>query len=368
MFRLAFRGLMRERARFALSILGVAVAALLMLALSGIYNSYQSRIGGFFGGLPADVWVVQSGTGNFFHSSSIVPADREEQLAALREVESAVPLVMRLVMFETERGDALTNVVGVAEGSVPSGATVVEGASSLGEGDIVLDRALARQTGISTGDTVDLRGLRLEVVGLTTGTDMVMYQYSFASLQDVFRIQGTDEVVNFYLLRMRPGTSTEEAGVAVERAVPGSEAWSSDRVVAENQRVLEDTFLPVIRVILVIGFIVGAAVIGLTTYSTILERRREFGVLKAIGAGRGDLLRLVLAQSAIAATVGTVLGSAAAIALARWAPEVVPQVAVSLRALDFVWIFAAAGGMVLVSIVLPLRRLERLDPAEVFAA
>ena len=76
MWELAQRTVFKERARLALSIGGVAVAVLLMLSLSGVYQSYQRRIADFFGSMPADAWVVQSGTANFFHSSSHRPTDR----------------------------------------------------------------------------------------------------------------------------------------------------------------------------------------------------------------------------------------------------------------------------------------------------
>lgn len=47
-----------------------------------------------------------------------------------------------------------------------------------------------------------------------------------------------------------------------------------------NQRPITEKSLPVIQVLVALGFIVGAAVVRLTTYSTVLEKRRELGALR----------------------------------------------------------------------------------------
>ena len=368
MWKLARRSVFRERARLALSVGGVAVAVLLMLSLSGVYQSYQRRIADFFGSVPADVWVVQSGTANFFHSSSIIPADAEDDLGAIQGVVAVSPLVMRQVQFDVGGSQSLTNVIGVPQdGPLPGAVRVVEGSGSPQAGEIVLDRTLVEEAGLQVGDSISLRGLSFRVAGVVSGADMVMTSYSFAALPDVLDLQGTTDVVNFYLLRLGPGASIDGVLADVPHTLEGAEAWPASRVVDENAAVLEGTFLPVIRVILVIGFIVGTAVIGLTTYSAILERRREYGVMKAIGTSPSATFALVLAQAAIAGTMGAITGIMVSLGVARWIPPLVPQFSMSIGAVDVLWILVAVAAMIVSSVIVPVRRLSRIDPAEVFS-
>lgn len=161
---------------------------------------------------------------------------------------------------------------------------------------------------------------------------------------------------------------TRTVAVEIEQAVLGIEVWTPAKVIEENQGVIEDAFLPVVGVLLLIGFVVGTAVIGLTTYSMVLERRREYGVLKALGADFGATLRVVLAQSGIAGFAGYLVGVGASLAVARWIPRVVPQFAVDLEPGHILWVLAATTGMILTSAAFPLRRLSSIDPAEVFRA
>lgn len=367
MWELARRNLLRERTRLAISVAGVALAVVLMLSLVGVYNGYRQRVADYFGGIGADLWVVQTGTSNFFHSASLLPAEAEEQMAALPGVASVRPYVWRQVAFEAKGRQLLTMVVGVDPGERVGGAArLVEGSASPGPAEIVVDRALADAGGLEVGDTLSLRGRSLRIVALTTGTDMVMYQYSFAPLADVLQVQGTSSVVNFFLLRLEPGVDPSTVAAAVRSTLADAEAWTPEKVIAENQGVIEDAFLPVIGVILLIGSVVGAAVIGLTTYSAVLEKRREYGVLKALGASFGATCRVVLAQSGIAGIAGYVVGVLGALGLARFLPGVVPEFSVDIEPAHAGLLLLAVVGMVLVSVVPPLRRLSRIDPAEVF--
>ena len=369
MWELARRNLLRERARLVVSVAGVAFSVVLMLLLLGLYNGYQVRIADYFGGVEADLWVVQSGTSNFFHSSSVLPASAERRIASIPGVADVEPYVGRQVGFERGGDSFVTYVVGTAPGREIGGPIeVVRGDPTLSRGEIAVNRSLATASGLSIGDTVRLRGAPFRVSALTEGGDMVMYQYSLVTLADAFTLQGSTSIVNFYLVRFDPDADAAGTGSAIERAVPEADVWSPARVVIENQGTIEDTFLPVVGVLVTIGFIVGSAVIGLTTYSGVIERRREYGVLKALGADGWVTFRAVLIQATIAGTIGYVLGVAASEALGGWLPGIVPQFAVEHETRYVLWVLLAAIGMVSASVALPVIRLSKIDPAEVFKA
>jgi putative ABC transport system permease protein len=71
---------------------------------------------------------------------------------------------------------------------------------------------------------------------------------------------------------------------------------------------VDETFLPIVSVLVVIGFVGGVAVIGLTIYTATMEKSREYGVLKALGASNGRLYRIVSHQALISGVLGYILG------------------------------------------------------------
>ena len=369
MWELARRDLLRERTRLVATIGGVAFSVILMLVLLGLYNGYQRRISDYFGRIPADLWVVQSGTSNFFHSSSVLPEDAGTRIARLPGVRSVTPYVGRQVGFEVDGRSFVTYVVGVQPGVSPSGPiTIASGTATLAPGTIAINAALAHQAGLAIGDTIELRGRPFRISALTSGGDMVMYQYSLVTLSDAFALQGSRSIVNYFLVSLDPGASAAQVQREISVAVPEGEAWTPARVVAENQGTIKDTFLPVVGMLVAIGIIVGTAVIGLTTYSGVVERRREYGVLKALGADAAATFRVVFAQGAVAGLAGYLLGFVTSIGLARLLPGIVPQFTIQLDAAHAVGVLAAVAGMVVASVALPVLRLSRIDPAEVFSA
>jgi putative ABC transport system permease protein len=115
-----------------------------------------------------------------------------------------------------------------------------------------------------------------------------------------------------------------------------------------------------------VAFAVGSLVIALTTYSAIVERSREYGIVKAIGARERDLIRIALAHSMIISFGGLLAGAVffvlgrAVITYAR------PQFAIVATTEN---VGRAAGAAVLMAILasaVPARRLIRLEPATAY--
>lgn len=144
------------------------------------------------------------------------------------------------------------------------------------------------------------------------------------------------------------------------------DAISKDRFVDNNTNIVRDTFLPIILVLLLIGVAVGMTVIGLTIFTSTIEKAREYGVLKAIGVSNRQLYTVVLQQAVTAAVLGYAVGVALALAVNAAAGSAVPEFITEIRREDAAWIFAVTVAMAVVSSLLPVHRLARIDPAEVF--
>jgi len=162
-----------------------------------------------------------------------------------------------------------------------------------------------------------------------------------------------------------PAAQVQDSIVAHD---PGLQVYTSGGFAEAVRKEIDETFIPIIAILVVIGFIVGAAVVGLTIYTATIERSREFGVMKAVGATPAFLYRIVIAQAAILTTAGFAAGLLAALGTADVAARAVPEFATDFRIRDIVLVFVAAGGMAGVASFLPVRRVTSIDPAMVFRA
>jgi putative ABC transport system permease protein len=234
-------------------------------------------------------------------------------------------------------------------------------------GGVVIDRVLAGNAGLHVGDELVVLGRRLRVTGIRAGGNP-LFQMAFLNAADAASVLGLRDVTSFYLLSLAPGAAATEVGKAAVGVVPGTEARTSTQFADATARLVNEGFLPVVGALVAIGFLVGGAVIALTTYTATIEKARDFGVLKAIGASDRFLYRIVVEQSVIVGVTGAALGVAASAAAASLIEQRVPEFVTDLRPLDAAGVLVVAVAVSVVAAWVPARRIDRIDPAVVFRA
>ncbi len=368
MVSLALRNLLRERVRLAISVGGVAFAVAMIILIRGLFVAYQTRVSDFFGSIRADLWVLESGTADFFHSFSLLPFEVRSELERAPGVASVRPYVARLVVAQVDDTDAVVYLVGFdPEDPVVGPSEVVEGTAEVGPRGLIIDEVFAREHDLSIGDHMTVGMQDLSVEGIARGGDLVMFQYAFATEATARAVLGLKDFDNAALVRLEPGA--DPRGV---RAALGADARVQVRdpgeLIEVNQRPINAGFLPVVRVLLVLAFVVGVAVVGLVIYSSVVERRREYGMLKALGARARQLVVVIATQALLAAAAGFIVGLVLALAWRAVSQRWVPQFITEIRIADLALVAALTAVMALVAALLPLLRITRIDPGEVFAA
>jgi len=364
---LARRNLTRNRVRLVASMGGVALALSLTLALDAIYAGVANQLTTYVERAGADVWVAQSGVRNLHMVASSLPASVVDQVGAVDGVDEVTPILETTDTVSAGDERAVVYVVGLPAGASMGGPwDIVEGRGQVARGEIVVDRGFAQRAGVSIGDTVGVLGGEARIVGLSRGTASLVNAVAFVSFDDFAAMRGGAPVVSFVLVRVTPGASPEAVAADIERRVAGVTSQSRVDFVASERRIVTDMSADVISIMSVIGFIVALAVVALTVYVATLGRRREFGVLKALGARNRILYRVVLVQAALSVAVGFATGLAftVVLGLAIGRTDLNLELAVTTGSLVKVAGFAAViAGL---AAILPIRQVARVDPAVVF--
>lgn len=366
MVPVARRNLLSEKVRLALSVLGVAFAVLLILLVLSLYRGW-SGASQVFGRLPGDVWVAQAGTRDPMRSASLLPSGAAGRLEAIPGVRLAIPVHARRVGFDHE--DTFLDLLFLSL-DVPAGASLPAAARASfvpPPGGVIVDEVTAGEAGLDVGDELEVLGVELRVADVRPGGNP-LFQLAFlhpADAAGILRLRGT---TSFYLLALAPSSGVETVIRGAEAALPGSEASTSEAFAATSARLVDEGFLPVVGALVAIGFLIGGAVIGLTTYTATIERAREYGVLKALGASGGFLYRIVVEQSLIVGVAGSAVGVGGSALAASLIERRVPEFVTDLRPLDALGVFAIAVAVSIVAAAIPARRINRIDPAMVFRA
>lgn len=371
MLLVARKNLFSERTRLVISVGGVALSVVLITFLLSLFRGWSEQVGGFVEEVDADIWVAREGTTDFLSAASILPLEgMDERLSGIQSIERWSPLIVR--PMEATKGGTDTDgtemdvqLVGFdTQSGIGGPLRIEEGEGAPGPGEMIVDEALSSRYGVDIGDTIGAGGRDWRVVGKSSGGDFVAAQTIFVVLDEAQDLLEMEGFTTFFLLQVRPGR--EDVVMGFVETVEGVLAITSDDFAAATRdRILGDV-LPILTVILILAFIVGLAVAGLTIYTATVEKAREYGILKAVGFSNAYLYRVVFEQSLVTGLMGFLLGAGLTVLLGPFMQDIVPQFVIFIRWQDML---AVAGSTLLMSILaayIPIRRLAAIDPVAAF--
>jgi len=135
-------------------------------------------------------------------------------------------------------------------------------------------------------------------------------------------------------------------------------------VIAQNDLALKSAaYTTGMRAMLLVSFGIGCIVVALTTYTGIVDRRRDYGIIKALGATRPRLLRIVVGQSCVLSCAGLVVGMILYLGGKALLDIVRPEFAITIGFENLAKALAATVVMGVVSSIIPAHRLAVIEPA-----
>lgn len=360
----ARKNLLADKVRLVVSIGGVTFAVILILVVRSLYQGYYRELGAFVDELPVDVWVTQTGSGGLLYSSTVAD-DLGSQLAGIDGVANVVAMDRQRVRIDVQGKTA--DVIAMAF-DLPQAAGPALGLDLPGPGEVTIDASTAQKSGIHVGDTVQLRGKPFIVSRITSGANLGLSGLAIVSWSDSGTLLGVPGYVSSWLVALNPGANEAAVISSIDDSGQDVQAFSRQEFASANRAQISSTFLPIITVLFIVSFLVGSAVVGITIYTAVTERMREFGVMKAIGASTRVLYRMVLQQSVIVCTVGFAVGVPSTYVINRIAKSIVPEFITLMRWQDCLLAFGIVLAMALFASVVPVRSIAKIDPAEVFRA
>ncbi len=348
-----------------MSIGGVAFAVLLILLVASLYRGW-SEAGGLFERIPGDVWLAQAGTSDPLRTTSFLPADRLPVVASLPGVRTVVPVYARRIGLQRQGAELNVYFLSLAMPSRTAPPAIAERFLPR-PGTIVVDSVFAGEAELEVGDRLNVLGRSLTVARIEPGGNPI-FEIAFVNGADAIQLLALEGYVSFFLITAEPGADADELARAAVEAVPGSEANTAADFAAATHHLVQQGFLPVVGALVGIGFAIGGAVIALTIYTATIEKARDYGVLKAIGADDAFLYRIVVLQSLGVGVAGAALGIGASVVAASLIRERVPEFVTHLEIVDAAAVFVIALLVSAVAAFVPVRRISRIDPAMVFRA
>jgi putative ABC transport system permease protein len=302
--------------RSLISIVAVALEVALILLIAGLSYGIMNDSKNRTAGIGADVIVQPPGSSNLAAiSGAPVSIKVGDILRRLPHINVVSPVVWQL-----STTGALEVIYGI---DLPSFEALggpfqyVEGGPFQGPNDILVDDYIARQKHVKVGDTMEVLNHNFRVAGVVENGRGARKFLPMASMQDL--IGAKDKASVFYVKL----DDSANAGAVVNevKAQPGMEKYSVQST-EEYLSMMTPSHLPGFRpfigVVIGVSVIIGFLVIFQSMYAAVMERTREIGILKAIGASKFYIVSAILRETGLLAVLGIALGIGFSFA-ASWA-------------------------------------------------
>lgn len=371
-----------DRAKLAGIVIGLTFAALIMTQQPAIFLGLMSRTYSFIWDMPLpDLWVMDPSVQYVEENKAL----RDAALWRVRGVSGvawAAPLYKSFLTVRLPDGQLRTVDLSGLDDATLVGAPprmVAGKVADLRRTDgIIVDQDAAqgrlashdrwgRTIPLKIGDVLELNDRRAVVVGIAkmsrtfTLGPMVFTTYSRALS---YAPQHRNNM-SYILVKAKPGVSLEELRQNITQ-VTGLAALTQRGFMDTNLRYwMDNTGIPInFGTAVILGFLVGAAVSGQTFYNFTRDNLRQFGTLKAMGAGNLTLLRMILLQAATVGAIGYGLGVGLTTLFAIKMHD-------SVLAIYFPWqllLFSAAGigAIMMLAALVSIITVFRLEAAIVF--
>jgi putative ABC transport system permease protein len=394
-FFIAFGSLKKRFLRTSLTMLGIFIGIASVVALISLGQGMQDAINGQFASLGTDKIILQGTQAGFgppgqLSAGKITDHD-VDLIRSVQGVKRAAPRLLRSVNVDfaehssvlfagslPEKADDRNLIldslnIKIADGRMPKAG---ESGNIIVGNNIWNGKEFPKP--LTVGSRITLNGKPFQVVGLLAKGAAFINDAILINENDLKRVANITNELSAVVAQVDEG---QDAAVVAERVLRAArrdrhqKEGFEDVTVSTSQELISsiNTVLGVVQAVFIgiaaISLLVGGIGIMNTMYTSVLERTRDIGIMKAIGARNSDVLLIFLFESGLLGLTGGVVGVVIGVALSKLVEFAGRQVMGDLLRASFPWylifgalMFSFVVGMV--SGVFPARQASKMPPVE----
>lgn len=306
MNRMILANLVHRPFRTIISVVAVAVEVTLILLIVGIMLGILKDTTTRQASLGADIMVQPPGSSLLMGMNGApVSVKVANRLMKVPHVIAVAPVVTQTTISKSL--EVLYGIDLPSFDSVTGGFHYIAGGPFQGPYDMLIDDLKAGSDHIKVGDTIQALNHDFRVCGIVEHGKGARKFVPMATLQDLTGSQGKATI--FYVKLDDPKYA--DAVVQDIKNIPGMQQYGVHSI-QEYLSLMTSASIPglttVINVVIGISMIIGFIVIFQAMYTAVMERTREIGILKSLGAGKLYIVNVVLRETLLIAIGGIILG------------------------------------------------------------
>lgn len=371
--KLAYRNLFHDRLSFFVTVVGIMFSVVLVAVQSGIYLGSANKIAAIIDAAPADLWVVPLGTKSYDDPSFLSGRERYMALSAPGVANSEDMLVSFARWRKPLGGETTVLLIGTAGESpkaLPQNITDGSREALEAPNTVAIDRSYFNDLGVSQLDDVaELNGTTVKLVAITKRVrSFTTLPFVFTSLEESRRLAGANQdQASYQRVTLLPGANIETVRKEIETRLPDTEVLTQAQFRTRSQDYwLKQTGAgAALDAGKLLGLIVGIVIVAQTLYSSTKDHINEFATLRALGAGAGYIVKVILIQAILSGLIGYTLGMSLALIAIQAAQDT--KLTIIMTTPLAVQLFAITIGMCIFAATSAIIKVVRIDPAVVFS-
>ncbi|MDX2033097.1 MAG: FtsX-like permease family protein [Blastocatellia bacterium] len=316
---LAWRNLSHDRLRFFVTISGIAFAVFLMIFQGSLLTGFIRTSSIVIDATEADIWITARGVPSFDYGTAL-PRRFREMAYGVPGVVSVERVVSGYAVWQKPSGKRQVILLVGAEPRVGKRFPLPrlgDRAEVTQPECVVIDRSVAALFEVAAVPLeIEISQRHARVSELVDGFGTFLGNpYVFTNYDDAVRYLGLGlEETRFLLVRVAPNENVLAVQRSLGERLPEADVWTREEFARRSQLfwVIQTGAGGAILVAGILGFIVGLVVVSQNIYATTMEHIEEFATLKALGASRGYIQRIVLLQALVSGVIGSLIGMLAA--------------------------------------------------------
>jgi len=303
MGELIARNLLHRPLRTLIGAMGIAVEVALVVLIVGLTSGLLTETAKRIEGIGADI-MLQAPNASYLWAvgSAPMPVKIGDKLAELKYVQSVAPV---LTQFNTSGVEVVLGIDRESFLAVSGGFVFLQGHDLEDPDDILVDDIAAKVKKVRAGDTYRIFEHDWHVAGIVEHGKGSRLFVARTTLQEL--VGARDKATIFFVKCTRP-EHTDDVMEEMRHLLPNYTV----RPLKDYLSLMTSTNIPglesFINAMILLAVTIGLLVIFLTMYTTVIERTRDIGVLKSLGANHWFVVRALLAESAALCVLGIGVG------------------------------------------------------------
>ncbi|MGH9967604.1 MAG: ABC transporter permease [Pyrinomonadaceae bacterium] len=292
-------------ARTAVSILGTAVGVLLIIFTVGLAHGVLHERGRREANIGAEIMIRASGSLGFGGSSQFVlPVSRAQEVEGIEGVRAATPLGQTLDRSDRGFGTRLIDGIEFDDYAQLAGLRMREGSKLTGGDQAIVDPVWQQQRQAAVGSTVQLFERPFTIIGIYEPPGGGRIKIPLATMQDQEGAEGRTSAV---LVACTDPAQQEEVAARIRERFPDDQLIFT-RDLPEIYASGVPALNIFIKVVVGVASSISMLVILLAMYTTVTERTRQIGILKALGMSKTAIAWVIEKEAILVSLLGVAVG------------------------------------------------------------